>query len=169
MELAATIRREYPKVKITMIDDNKSTVLVEKYGEKVANSLIQMQKNRGIEFVLGRKCLKYEGADGRVTKILLKGRQVETDYILYFPNNVMANTSLLTESPYREDMYFDRYQRMGLDVDLNSRHNRVFGAGSCASPLYFMTQERITDCPHNMSIDQGAVAAYNLLGLVVFP
>lgn len=166
MELAATIRREYPKTRVTMIDDNKEPVLAERYGEKVSRSLIAMQQNRGVEFVLGRRCLKYEGEDGRVKKIVLKGREVETDYVLYFPNNIMANTSLLTESPYREDMYFDRYRRMGLEVDLNSRHNRVFGAGPSGAPLYFLTQERITECPYNMSIEQGAVVAYNLLGLV---
>jgi hypothetical protein len=41
LETISTIRREYPKVNITVIDDNIESYIQVKYGEEVAKSLIQ--------------------------------------------------------------------------------------------------------------------------------
>ena len=41
LEFVSTVRREYPKVKITLIDDNKEPIIKEKYGEKVMLGLIK--------------------------------------------------------------------------------------------------------------------------------
>jgi Pyridine nucleotide-disulphide oxidoreductase len=41
LELVTTIRREYPKVHVTVIDDNSESMIHIKYGEKVARNLIQ--------------------------------------------------------------------------------------------------------------------------------
>lgn len=41
LELVSTLRREYPKVHITVIDDNSESVIHTRYGEKVAKNLIQ--------------------------------------------------------------------------------------------------------------------------------
>lgn len=41
LELVSTLRREYPKIEITVIDENRESVLDNKFGKDVAKSLIQ--------------------------------------------------------------------------------------------------------------------------------
>ena len=41
LELVSTIRREYPKVHITVIDENRENYLETQLGKEVAKSLIQ--------------------------------------------------------------------------------------------------------------------------------
>ncbi len=41
LELVTTLRREFPKLHITVIDDNSESLIQLKYGEKVARNLIQ--------------------------------------------------------------------------------------------------------------------------------
>lgn len=41
LELVSTIRREYPKIHITVIDENRETYLDVQFGKDVSNSLIQ--------------------------------------------------------------------------------------------------------------------------------
>jgi hypothetical protein len=41
LELISTLRREYPKIHITVIDENRESALETQLGKDVANSLIQ--------------------------------------------------------------------------------------------------------------------------------
>lgn len=41
LELAATIRREFPKVHITVLDENRENMLMTKYGADVANAIVE--------------------------------------------------------------------------------------------------------------------------------
>lgn len=124
-----------------------------------------MQKNRGVEFILGRKTLKYEGDGELVSKIHLKGKTVDTDYLLYFPNNFIAKTDMFDNSSYFQDLSFDKNGRLLVDIDLNAKHNRIFGAGEAVAAQYFRNSERMNNCNTGMSISQGMFAAYNILGI----
>jgi uncharacterized NAD(P)/FAD-binding protein YdhS len=41
LEIVSTLRREYPKLHITVIDENRESILEAQFGKEVANSLIQ--------------------------------------------------------------------------------------------------------------------------------
>lgn len=41
LEFVSTLRREFPKVHITVIDDNREHIVQHQYGKQVADSLIQ--------------------------------------------------------------------------------------------------------------------------------
>lgn len=41
LELISTIRREFPKVRITVVDDNRESALACKYGKEVEQALIK--------------------------------------------------------------------------------------------------------------------------------
>jgi hypothetical protein len=124
-----------------------------------------MQKNRGVKFILGRRVLRYKGEGGKVEKIEMNGKTIDTDYVLYFPNNVEANLEYLNESTYAADMHFDSKGRVATQVDLNTNHNKIFAAGECAAPMNYKNSERFNECSHGSNVSQGMFAAYNILGL----
>lgn len=41
LEIVSTIRREFPKIHITVVDDNRETSIEHQYGKEVTKSLIQ--------------------------------------------------------------------------------------------------------------------------------
>ena len=168
LEVVSTIRREYPKVRITVVDDNPENILIERYGETISKSLIGAHKQRGVEFVLGRRCISYEGEDPEtVNKLNLKGKVVATDLVVQFPNNFMANTDFIDKSPYATEVKTDRQGRVSIDPYMKSAHGRVFAAGEAANPIYWATSERISWIGHGTNIVQGTWAAFNLLGLAI--
>lgn len=123
-----------------------------------------MQKNRGVDFVLGRRVLSYHGED-KVDKIYLRGKSVETDHILYFPNNLTVNTEFFKKSNYSADIGFDTSGRLKVNEFMASDVKRIFAAGESASVNFFANSDPIDFITHNMSVNQGVFAAYNVLGL----
>lgn len=102
------------------------------------------------------------GKGGAIDQILLTGKTVDTDLVLYFPNNSIANTEIVDKSYYKEDMKFDRNEKICTDIDLNVGVKRIFTAGECASPLNFANSERYKTCSYADSIVQGMVAGFNI-------
>jgi hypothetical protein len=41
LEFVSTLRREFPKVKITVVDDNRESVVQQQYGKEVSDSIFQ--------------------------------------------------------------------------------------------------------------------------------
>lgn len=165
LQFMTTIRREYPKIHITCVDDNRENILIEKYGKEVSNSLINMQKNRGIDFILGRKLIRYEGEGRKVDTVIIKGKELETDQIVYFPNNFEGKNEILDESEFSQDVIFDGRKRLCVDVDMNANHNKIFAAGEGAGIHMFRNTERLKENSHADQISQGQTAAMNILGL----
>ena len=124
-----------------------------------------MHKNRGVEFLLGRKCLEMVGTGSFVEKIILNGKEVETDYVLYWPNNFKANTNMFEDSNYSNDIKFDKNHRICTEIDLGAGIKRLFAAGSCTAALSFANSERFRIFNYAMSICQGTFAGYNISGL----
>jgi hypothetical protein len=123
-----------------------------------------MQKNRGVEFVLGRRVISYQG-EQKVEKILLRGKTVETDHILYFPNNFTANTEFFKKSNYSPDIGFDSSGRLKVNELLTTDFKRIFAVGESSCASFFANNDAFETVSHNMSINQGVFAAYNVLGL----
>ncbi len=125
-----------------------------------------MQKNRGVEFVLGRRCLEYnKDPNGNVNKIILREKTVDTEHLVYFPNNFWGNTEYFLESYYKPDMAFDNRRRVCVNIDLNSNINRVYAAGEVCAPENFRNSERYRNCSHGSNIVQGMIAGFNIMGL----
>ena len=125
-----------------------------------------MQQNRGVDFILGRRCLEYlQDNNAKVNKVILRGKELETDHIVYFPNNFKANTDYLRQSYYNPDMKFDTFERLMIKVDMNANINKVFAAGEMCCPQFFRNRERIRSCSHGTNINQGMVVGFNIMGL----
>jgi len=50
--LASTIRTEYPKIEIEIIDANPTNLIKKKYGPDISKAVLNYYKQRGIKFVL---------------------------------------------------------------------------------------------------------------------
>ena len=116
--------------------------------------------------MLGRRVLSYHG-DRSVDKIYLRGKTVETDHILYFPNNAGANTQFFKKSNYSADIAFDSIGRIKVNEFMTSDVKRIFATGESACLDFFANNDPIDFISHNMSVNHGVFAAYNILGLAI--
>ncbi len=114
--------------------------------------------------MLGRRVLSYKGEQS-VEKIYLRGKIVETDHVLYFPNNFTGNTDFFKKSNYTPDINFDSNGRIKVDEHMCTEFKRIFAAGEVSSSNFFANNDPIESVSHNMSINQGVFTAYNVLGL----
>lgn len=102
------------------------------------------------------------GDGGVVTQVVMPGKTVDTDLLLYFPNNSKGNTELLDRSNYIEDMKFDKSDRICTEIDLNVGVKRIFAAGDCASVPFFANSERFKFWNFAQSIVQGMTVGFNM-------
>jgi hypothetical protein len=114
---------------------------------------------------MGRKCKQMISEGGAVKKVEVVGRTVDTDFVLYSPNNFKASTDIFNNSTYAEDLKFDKENRICTEVDLNAGLKRMFAAGECASVPNFMNSERYKSCSYAESINQGFFAGMNMSGM----
>lgn len=60
LQLASRIRMEYPRVEVTLIDENRENFMERNLGSEVYKSIKTYFKNRGVQFIEKRKFLKFE-------------------------------------------------------------------------------------------------------------
>lgn len=115
--------------------------------------------------MIGRKCSRVVSEGGVIKQVLVTGRTIDTDFVLYCPNNFKANTELFNHSTYSEDLKFDSEGRLCVEIDLNAGVKRIYAAGECASLPNFSNGERFKSCTYADSINQGIFAGYNMSGM----
>ena len=168
LEFVSTLRREYPKASITVIDDNRESRVQSQYGKEVAKSICKystvtrIHQNRGVQFHLGRKIQDMTGSGGVIKSINMTGKTVETDLVIYFPNNVSANNEMFEGSYLLDELQFDKTGKILTGIDLNTGSKRMFAAGDCSAVPSFANSERFKNCSYAESIIQGMVAGINL-------
>lgn len=100
-------------------------------------------------------------------QVVVTGKTIDTELMIYFPNNFEANTRILERSSYFEDLRMDKNGRICTDIDLNVGIKRIFAAGTCATVLNFANSERYKSCGYAESIIQGMTAGFNMNGMGV--
>ena len=128
-----------------------------------------MHKSRGVEFSLKRKFIRFDSEEDKITKVNVKGKSFDTDYVVMFPNNEMAQTNFIIDDEQMfDEMKFDRKSRVLTHFNQNSGAERVFMAGDPSAMLFFATMERIPRSKLHKRVNEGVNAAYNVMGLVSF-
>lgn len=167
--MISTLRREYPLVNITVVDDNKRDQLTTTLGEEVAGTFKKMHKERGVKFHTKRKIIRFDSEDNQIKKVNLKGKSFETDYVLLFPNNYIASTEMLDDNPVISgDIKRDKHDRVKTFFDNGSGNHRIFVAGGPSAMINFLTNERIHKDLFHKNVNEGMNAAYNIIGLVSY-
>lgn len=142
--------------------------MTKNYGQEVASALKTMHKNRGVKFCTKRRFLKFDNEEGEIKKVNVKGKTIDTDFVVLFPNNFIADTELFdTSRKFTDNISRDEQDRVKVGFDNNSGNKRIFCAGGSSSMINFMTNERIKKDLHHKSVNEAMHTAYNVLGLVI--
>lgn len=142
-------------------------MITEYYGEKVASTLKKMHKSRGVQFHTKRKFIRFDTEEDQIKKVNVKGKSIDTDYVVLFPNNYKAQTEMFDDNPtIVGEMKRDIYDRIRVDYNNSVGNHRIFAAGGPSSMINFLTNERIKKDLFHKSVNEGMNAAYNIIGLV---
>jgi len=113
LETAATIRKEYPKVNVHVIEENEELAIDEKLGKDVADVLLDMHKKNGVKFTFSKSIEKFIGDQDKIKQIQFEdGAKLNTDLVLLFPNMQSGNTDYLFEGDNIDNLEFDEEDRL---------------------------------------------------------
>jgi len=158
MEVAANIKKELKdKVEVTVVDQIK-TPFGRVLGDDVGQAIMGLHEKNGVKFMLEKRLKQIEGA-GSVSAVLLDDNsEIETDLVI-LGTGIRPNVDLVSSSLRISDdggIY--------TDVFLKSSVESIFAAGDVASYPYWYTGNRVRVEHYNEAIQQGQIAAYNMIG-----
>jgi NADH dehydrogenase FAD-containing subunit len=158
LEFASTLRQEYPRANITIVDENKNNFLNEYLGEEIAGTLVQYFKNRGVNIMLKKDVKNFLldideddmlAADDdprvprKIRQLLIhnktkdrkpqKFQRLNTDLMVMFPNRKGPDFTYMNEYQYKDEFEFDSLGRLKVDHYMMSPWKRMFSAGSCVA------------------------------------
>lgn len=182
IETISTIRREYPKIEIVVVDTNSENFIQTYFGDQVHQEILKIHKENNVKCITHAlikeiKQKKNESEiifrDGVIVYIYMMQTKVSADTLLMFPNTTVANTQFLQE--YYENIDYDQVGRIKVDILQRSGNcnfhytievKRIFAAGRCATTSYFVNGDRYPCRDTSASFQQGITAAYNIMALV---
>lgn len=102
------------------------------------------------------------GSSGSVRKVQLEdGKIIEADIII-------ASIGVTPNTSFAKGVALDKDGGLNADVFLRSTSNKdVYGAGDLVSYPYFHTNDRVREEHLTSAVNQGATAAWNMLGKMV--
>lgn len=158
MEVAANIKKDLKdQVEVTVVDQIK-TPFARVLGDDVGKAIQGLHEKNGVKFVLEKKLKNIEGA-GSVSSIVMEDNShLETDLVI-LGTGIRPNVDLVSNSLRIADdggIY--------TDVFLKSSVESIFAAGDVASYPYWYTGNRVRVEHYNEAIQQGQIAAYNMIG-----
>nr|AZL94761.1 membrane-bound monodehydroascorbate reductase [Nephromyces sp. MMRI]AZL94763.1 membrane-bound monodehydroascorbate reductase [Nephromyces sp. MMRI] len=159
MELASAMNKL--GVKVTIISNSK-TPFESSLGSRIGNALKNLFEQKGVEFFLNSKIKCFRGKSGNVNGVELdNGEVIQADAVIY-GIGVTPNTSILKNITKRSDgsLEVDPFMKV-----VNSQD--VFVAGDIASFPYFKTGELIRSEHWNSAMNQGRIAAKNMMNKFV--
>lgn len=180
MEFCSTLKKEYPHIKVTMLDENKKCKLENKFGETIHNEMLDYLLRHQVESFTGLKIDKVEDTGKSLVFDLEDDTIVSGDIAVLFPSNEVGNTvsavpfsgvhqRRLGAGPGRRRLHQGRLRVQDRDQEdlrrwslLEHRLLRHPPPGKCA--LTKMPVDEWSAAYH-----QGYTAAYNLLALVSRP
>jgi len=158
MEVAANIKKELKdEVEVTVVDQIK-TPFSRVLGDDVGKAIMDLHEKNGVKFTLEKRLKNIEGA-GTVSSVVLEDNtHVDADLVI-LGTGVRPNVDLVSNSLRIADdggIY--------TDVFLKSSVESIFAAGDVASYPYWYTGNRVRVEHYNEAIQQGQIAAYNMIG-----
>ncbi|CAD8050095.1 unnamed protein product [Paramecium sonneborni] len=161
LEVAQTIRKEYPNIKINVIDPNEESQFQVQYGPELANLVLDLHVEKGINVYENIKIKKIEK-----DSIIFKGKKkLKSDAVILFPSTVAPKTEFAEVSDHQFE--FDTAGRVKVDYFQRTDIKRIFAAGSCAHTYYYTNGTGHLGDQWQACYNQGMTAAYNMLALNV--
>jgi len=157
METASAMKLELKdEVDITVVCRADSP-LARGFGSQVGKAVMKLFQENGVKFVVNQGVKSIEGAGAVKEVILTSGERLEADMVL-LGTGVQPNTELVSHSLRISSdggIYTDPFMR--------TVNHDIFAAGDCASYPFWYTGERVRVEHYSAAIQQGSIAAYNML------
>jgi NADPH-dependent 2,4-dienoyl-CoA reductase/sulfur reductase-like enzyme/nitrite reductase/ring-hydroxylating ferredoxin subunit len=151
MELASALKKAVPKATVTVIDRTE-TPFEATLGKEVGRVLQNLHQQNGIQFKLGNGV---ESIDAN--KVNLAHGEVEADMVV-LAVGIAPNTEFINDSVQLDGKFVvcDKY--------LKTSDNNIFAAGDITQVPYLNTDNRVSFGHYVSAMQQGSIAALNMLG-----
>lgn len=139
----------------------RSEPLAATMGAKVGAAMKKVVLDKGVEFCLGRNPTAFEGADGKLTAVILDdGTKLEADVCL-LGIGVRPATDFVKESGL--EMIDSGY--INVNKCMETSQADVYAAGDIVQFPLFLAQDKLTNIQHwQMAKMQGRIAGLNMVG-----
>lgn len=158
LETASAIKSELKgDVNITVVC-RAGSPLERGFGSQVGKAVQKLFEENGINFVVNEAVKSIEGGGQAKEVVLSSGKKIPADMVL-LGTGVQPNTELVSHClriASDGGIYTDPFMRT---VNLD-----IFAAGDVASYPFWYTGERIRVEHYSAAIQQGSIAAFNMLG-----
>lgn len=105
-----------------------------------------LHKSRGVKFATKKDVIRVDKAvdnPNKITQVNLRGKRIETDYLVIFNDERINLTNFINNPLYTEDIVFSKEKQMYTEVSQGTGSKRIFGAGDISAPVHFFTLKRL--------------------------
>ncbi len=170
LELASTIMRDYPDIKIRIIEPSNKSYLEDDLGQDISNSLINLFKDKGVNFYFRYDQTNFEffRFNKRYIKSYKLGKKgqkmhsLKADVIYQFDPNDYLNNKFLFKTPIK--FSGDKIQ---VSQTLRTFEENIFTAGKVLKLPGFGNMIHTNHVRWTDSMVQGQICAYNVLSLKI--
>lgn len=157
MESASAIKGRYKDANITIVDVNE-TPFQRTLGKDIGGLWREIFEAKGVNFSFNSGIKAIKGADGRVTSVeLADGTTLDADMVIYGAG-IQPATQILDDK-------FSLAKDGSVVVDAYLKANdHIYAAGDVATYPYWLTGDKLRTEHWNHAIQQGEVAAFNMMG-----
>lgn len=157
LETASSIKKELKdKVEIVVVDAAKAP-FQRVLGEEVGNSLKKLHEDNGIKFLMEKSLKSLEGAGEVKQVVFADGSHLDADAVI-LGTGIQPNTELVSKS-----LRIAPDGGIFADVFLKTARENIYCAGDVCSFPYWYTGSRARVEHYNEAIQQGSIAAFNML------
>eukprot|EP00344_Euplotes_crassus_P001726 CAMPEP_0196999556 /NCGR_PEP_ID=MMETSP1380-20130617/4701_1 /TAXON_ID=5936 /ORGANISM="Euplotes crassus, Strain CT5" /LENGTH=629 /DNA_ID=CAMNT_0042416519 /DNA_START=17 /DNA_END=1906 /DNA_ORIENTATION=+ len=128
-------------------------------GKDVGGVLQKLGEDNGVKFHLSNGVKKIHGEGGKATKVELNNGEILDADIVLFGTGVQPTTQYI-----QEGIELDRDGSIKVNPFLQTSASNVYAAGDIASYPYHVTGARARVEHWNHALQQGEIAAFNILG-----
>eukprot|EP00916_Digyalum_oweni_P015507 GHVL01025444.1.p1 GENE.GHVL01025444.1~~GHVL01025444.1.p1 ORF type:complete len:600 (+),score=133.23 GHVL01025444.1:43-1842(+) len=155
VEIAAALKKK--KVNVTVVG-MESVPFERVLGPKVGNVVLDLIEENAVRFIGNTTAVKFKGRGGAVNAVeLVNGEVLAADA-------VVLGVGSIPNTDYIQGIKMEKDKSIPVDVFMRSRENpNVYAAGDVATFPYFRTAEQIRVEHWDVAMQQGRVAAKNML------
>lgn len=157
-EAASSYKNEFKdKVNVTVVD-GLSAPFERVLGKDVGNSLKSLHEQNGVKFVLEKGLKAIEGNKKAQKVILTDGTKLDADVVI-LGTGIQPNTEFVSNA-----LNLEKDGAIPTNEYLQTANEDIFAAGDIVNFPYWYSNQRVRIEHYSEAIQQGQIAAYNMLG-----
>lgn len=176
LELASTLRREFPDLKVNVLEISDKNYLENNIG-KLSDGVIKYFRSQGVKFHFGRnyqrsferekntiKYIHMKKKETKKTEQIKTQKRLKSDILYIFSPN-RGSTKTFLSSKNQKNLQTGQHSRILTNTKQRTYEENVFTAGSASGTKDPITQTQPEHIHHTDALNQAEIAAYNIMGL----